>query len=155
MKEITIFENNSLKLKLLILDNSVSFVEEYFKDSKTETKANINHYNVPIDDIQRIKYSSSNETTKAKSNPVLIILAVILLIATIIFAVTKLWIPMVMTAIITIVFFSIGFIGTSSEQHSSSQILVIEGEEKELYSKRVDISEDKLLEIINSIREKQ
>lgn len=155
MKEIIVFEGEALKLKLLILENSISFVEEYFKDSQTEIKSNNSHYNVPIEDIQRIKYSSSDETTKTKRNPVPFILAVMLLFVTIVLAATKLWVPMAITAVIAIIVFVVGFVSTSPEQRSTSQTLVIEGEEKTLYSKKVNLTEEKLLEIINSIRDKQ
>lgn len=65
-----------------------------------------------------------------------------LLFVTIVLVATKLWVTMAITAVIAIIVFVVGFISTSSEQLTTSQTLVIEGEEK-------------LLEIINSIRDKQ
>lgn len=78
-----------------------------------------------------------------------------LLFVTIVLAATKLWVTIAITAVIAIIVFVVGFVSTSSEQRSTSQTLVIEGEEKTLYSKKVNLTEEKFLEIINSIRDKQ
>ncbi|MDE5547179.1 MAG: hypothetical protein K2M84_00605 [Anaeroplasmataceae bacterium] len=155
MKEIIVNSNGNICYKVIILDNSVSFVEEYSSDTDEKQQFKTNHFNVPIADIQRIKYTYAEETIKGKTKILPFVLAGILLLVGIILFCIKILIGGGICLAVALVLFLVGFLTRTSDENSASQTLIIESEDKVLYQKAVQLNNEKLFDIINSIREKQ
>ena len=155
MKEIIVNSNGNICYKVIILDNSVSFVEEYSSDTDEKQQFKTNHFNVPIADIQRIKYTYAEETIKGKTKILPFVLAGILLLVGIILFCIKILIGGGICLAVALVLFLVGFLTRTSDENSASQTLIIESEDKVLYQKAVQLNNEKFFDIINSIREKQ
>lgn len=155
MKEIVVYATETSKYKVIIFENSVSFVEEYSSITNEKSRTQTNHCNVPIKEIHKIKYSHTEDTAESQTNILPFILAALSIIVAIVLFTLKIWIGGGIFTFVFIILLIWGFLAITPEETSDSQSLIIEGEDKTLYQKRVNLDNDKLLDIINSIREKQ
>ncbi|MDE6660768.1 MAG: hypothetical protein K2J93_02955 [Anaeroplasmataceae bacterium] len=155
MKEIIVNSNGNICYKVIIFDNSVSFVEEYSEETSEKQQFKTNHFNVPIADIQRIKYTYAEETIKGNTKILPFIFTGLFVLAGIILFCVRIPIGGAVCLALALILFLVGFLTRTPDENSASQTLIIESEDKVLYQKAVQLNNEKLLDIINSIREKQ
>lgn len=155
MKEIIVNSSATSMYKIIILENSVSFVEEYSNTTNQGQRLQSNYCNIYISNIQNIKYTHAIETIRSKTKALPFVLSGVLFTVAIILLTLEIWIGGIASIFVAIIMIVVGLVTRKPEENSSTQSLIVEGKDKILYQKKVQLDNDKLYDIINSIREKQ